>query len=851
MSRFAPLECLNEYWDQYTNGAPPRAGEEPALAASVRRLHALDDSPAPDPAFADRLWEVLAGSAGAETEPVLAAQALAGGPEQATPPPTADAPRPETRPAWKRLAFPAWGRYASWAANAAVFALWLGFFGLVIAGLVRMGPPTAGQPATPATAGAATTTAATAEVDLGKVAFVREGDIWVKDLPEGEERRLTSDGVNAEPKWSPSGEWLAFRKNAGELWLLPAGGGEARALVREELGQFAWSPVSDHLAFSAGGGLTVKTPEDDLVRVIVPARAERGPGEGEDVASFAWSADGRRIAIAGEARGEDGDWSASLWWASAEAGADETGTMRVWNAESTPEPSGAIVAGWSPDGKYVLYWAHYFSQSLLADGAPLHAVAVEPGGEAQDYQLSAAMLAYRDFLAWSPDGGRLAFVDGAGRGTWENKTLVAAAPGASANRLSPEEDVVLFPAWSPDGCWLAYSGGPATPGDPGSDIPALIAERGIQLVAADGGERRALSGERDERPLWSADGQRILFVRVKDGAAGLYLMQADGTGQQLVVDRLGRTAAQRGDDTAWSGYYGYVDWAQEFDWWQPPLAPTQSQTPSTAPVAGDVLGGDVLNWQPETAMPASPSFPPGKEEPFFRWTSGRLALIWEDNSDNEDGFRLEIAFSPSEGPYRATTPANVTSHITPSTDFGNWHLTQEECLRTSEIEVRLWAFNEAGESEPAVFSVTRECFDLETPASPSAVAPAPAEIMPFGGYVDLAAALRAAGARVEPAGVENHDPLFGRAPMIVEVILPRSGEAREGGGLVQVYQFTDEAERLGAAAGLGPGSFPTIEWVDEPHFWAKGRVIVQYVGQDEQLISLLTTLLGPDLKAGL
>jgi len=48
---------------------------------------------------------------------------------------------------------------------------------------------------------------------LGRVAYVQGGDIWIKVLPNGVRLRLTTDGRNREPLWSPSGQVLAFRKD--------------------------------------------------------------------------------------------------------------------------------------------------------------------------------------------------------------------------------------------------------------------------------------------------------------------------------------------------------------------------------------------------------------------------------------------------------------------------------------------------------------------------------------------------------------------------------------------------------------------------------------------------------------
>ena len=51
-----------------------------------------------------------------------------------------------------------------------------------------------------------TTPTPTLVPDLGKLAYAQGGDIWGKTLPKGEPQRLTGDGCNREPRWSPSAE---------------------------------------------------------------------------------------------------------------------------------------------------------------------------------------------------------------------------------------------------------------------------------------------------------------------------------------------------------------------------------------------------------------------------------------------------------------------------------------------------------------------------------------------------------------------------------------------------------------------------------------------------------------------
>jgi Tol biopolymer transport system component len=66
---------------------------------------------------------------------------------------------------------------------------------------------------------------------LVKLAYLRGGDIWVKALPDGEPQRVTTDARSGVPRWSPSGEWLAFRKGEiGAMWARVREGGSRRII---------------------------------------------------------------------------------------------------------------------------------------------------------------------------------------------------------------------------------------------------------------------------------------------------------------------------------------------------------------------------------------------------------------------------------------------------------------------------------------------------------------------------------------------------------------------------------------------------------------------------------------------
>jgi len=107
----------------------------------------------------------------------------------------------------------------------------------------------------------------------------------------------------------------------------------------------------------------------------------------------------------------------------------------------------------------------------------------------------------------------------------------------------------------------------------------------------------------------------------------------------------------------------------------------------------------------------------------------------------------------------------------------------------------------------------------------------------IGGYVELVDALRAAGATVDPAGTVSQ-PFFESEGQVIQV----------NGSEMQVFEFSNEQERQAAASHISPdgSSIGTtmVTWIDEPHFWAKGRVIALYVGSNEDVINLMSQVMG-------
>ena len=395
---------------------------------------------------------------------------------------------------------------------------------------------------------------------VGKVAYVQGGDIWVRAIPSGLPQRLTTDGRNASPRWSPTGGWLAFRKAEGQVWLMREDGTDARPLSGGAIvGEFAWSPRDERLAYATGAGdLRLADPEASQPVTLIQRRADnRGPNE---IGRMAWRSDGAEIAFEWrELQETQAGSGGGIWRVSLETGR----TAELYRGE-------AILAGWSGDDAAVLFWEGSAVSSSLTEGLPL---LVAPLEGSLSRQPIATTLTYRDFVAPAPDGtNRVALISGTGRGVWTNKTLrVVDVVGREQVTLTPPGQAASSPVWSPDGQQLAYVSAPDRRVDPletGDAAQRELAQRRLLVVdAAAAGQPRALTDNpayRDEQPDWSSDGEQVLFARLDtEGRASLWLVSSQGGEPRRVVDELSPSPD-------WLGYYGHIEWERLYDWWRGP-----------------------------------------------------------------------------------------------------------------------------------------------------------------------------------------------------------------------------------------------------------------------------------------
>ena len=122
----------------------------------------------------------------------------------------------------------------------------------------------------------------------------------------------------------------------------------------------------------------------------------------------------------------------------------------------------------------------------------------------------------------------------------------------------------------------------------------------------------------------------------------------------------------------------------------------------------------------------------------------------------------------------------------------------------------------------------------------SACSGSAASVLDHAGFV---AALEERGSQVEDLG-EIEQPFF-----------PVAGHRISIDGLeVQVFEFADEAAAAEAAGTISPDGSgigtSMVSWIEPPHFYQSGRLIVLYVGGELKMTSLLETLLGAQIAGG-
>ena len=333
---------------------------------------------------------------------------------------------------------------------------------------------------------------------------VAPSSIWVVDVESGEPVRVTDDAhQNVSPVWAPDGKSLLF--------------------------------VSDR-----GGGR-------DVYRISVdPSGQPLGDSErlttGLDVYTISSSSDGRTISYS-VARVRQNVWSLPV---------PEEGPVSVQNARPVTTGNQVVEAvAVSPDGKWLVFDLNH------SGNVSLFKMPVE-GRE--PVQVTDGPMDF--YPTWSPDGREIAFH---AMRTDNRDIFVVSADGGAVRQLTNDPAQEFYPHWSPDGTRVVYQSygsgrsgiyvlskdrgelsgempvqltfdeGIAARWSPDGRLIAYGSDRGMSVIASDGGHPRRLT-DFGNRPMWSRDSQTIYFRESPpDERVGIWSVSVSGGEPQRLV----------------------------------------------------------------------------------------------------------------------------------------------------------------------------------------------------------------------------------------------------------------------------------------------------------------------------
>jgi Tol biopolymer transport system component/DNA-binding winged helix-turn-helix (wHTH) protein len=361
-------------------------------------------------------------------------------------------------------------------------------------------------------------------------------DIYVKRVASAEPDRLTtSPDQDDRPAWSPDGHLLAFVRSTSatapteDLLVIPATGGDERRLAtlgipdprRRPTPGLAWTPDGRWIAI--GGRLAQDEPEG--IWLIAVDRDERRRLT-ESPAGYvdekpAFSSDGNRLAFIRREPGKSPLGGATSTVYVIPLSPDLTAT----GPPSRVTPEGGFVAGhaWIPDGLGLVI--------SLWGSAGLVAGAGQPG-TADTHLYRVTLTGRHDERIGQPE--RLAFGAGAAEVTISRSgRLVYASrfrdsaiwrlplggltdrPVAMPLLSSPFDDHT--PDYSRDGKRMAF-------------VSTRSGEEEIWIANSDGSnpvQVTSVGGRATTNPVWSPEGETILFDSYREGSSDLYLIRPD------------------------------------------------------------------------------------------------------------------------------------------------------------------------------------------------------------------------------------------------------------------------------------------------------------------------------------
>jgi len=277
-----------------------------------------------------------------------------------------------------------------------------------------------------------------------KAAFVREHQLWMKEGDQ--EIQLTIDKYVYSPQWSHDGRFIAYidgdeHGEKSNLWIYDTKKKENyEPYSNIETSSFAWSPISNELAYLSGWVLNVTKMKGD--------RPYGFENVSLGVSGFEWYPNGKEFIVSTSSNRLPTGWEpVKLYHIPKDMNLNEKKANLLYSIHIDENHLFAVDFDdfkWSYDGKWVSFLGTP-TPSWAMDSNPLCVLS----SDGKVFKDVGRMLGFSDWFKWSPQANQLAYISGEGRFFVENKITKIADIEASTKQVdyTPKSYVDLDLEW--------------------------------------------------------------------------------------------------------------------------------------------------------------------------------------------------------------------------------------------------------------------------------------------------------------------------------------------------------------------------------------------------------------------